>query len=139
VHEERSPRALRIDRRRSQDARNPSTVRGCRSGAVLAPIHLQGAPSALRRLGGETATDEEEGGSALASGTVRWFNEESGYGYIVADEGGDELFVHRGSIVGSDWRTRTLVEGARVGFDLREGGMCPEAIHVLKLAAKGCP
>jgi cold shock protein len=75
----------------------------------------------------------------LASGTVRWFNEESGYGYIVADEGGDDLFVHRGSIVGSDWRTRTLVEGARVGFDLRKGGMCPEAIHVLKLAAKGSP
>jgi len=70
---------------------------------------------------------------------VRWFNEESGYGYIVADEGGGELFVHRGSIVGSDWCTRTLVEGARVGFDLRECGMCPEAIHVLKLAAKGCP
>jgi cold shock protein len=75
----------------------------------------------------------------LASGTVSWFNEESGYGYISADEGGQDLFVHRGSIVGKDWRTRTLVAGARVGFDLRKGGMCPEAIHVLKLAAKGSP
>ena len=75
----------------------------------------------------------------MASGIVSWFNEECGYGYIVADEGGEELFVHRGSIMGNDWRTKTLVEGARVGFDLRKGGMCLEAIHVLKLAAEGSP
>jgi CspA family cold shock protein len=77
------------------------------------------------------------GASALASGTVKWFNEENGYGYIVADDGGRDLFVHRGSIMGSDWRTRTLREGARVGFDRCEGGMCPEAVHVLPLAARG--
>jgi CspA family cold shock protein len=75
----------------------------------------------------------------VASGTVSWFNEESGYGYIVADEGGADLFVHRGSIVGDGRATRTLIEGARVGFDLREGGLWPEAIHVLQLAAKGSP
>jgi CspA family cold shock protein len=79
------------------------------------------------------------GGFVVASGTVRWFNDENGYGFIAADEGGADLFVHRGSIVGNDWRTRTLVEGARVGFDRCEGGMCPEAIHVLKLAATGSP
>jgi CspA family cold shock protein len=45
----------------------------------------------------------------VAMGTVKWFNESSGYGYIVADEGGRDLFVHRGSIVG-DWRTTTLAE-----------------------------
>lgn len=70
---------------------------------------------------------------------MRWFNEESGYGYIAADDGGEDLFVHRGSIVGNDWRARTLFEGARVGFDLREEGMYREAIHVLQLAAKGSP
>ena len=75
----------------------------------------------------------------MAKGTVKWFNEENGYGYIVADEGGRDLFVHRGSIMGEDWRTRTLLEGARVGFDLRLGGVAPEAIHVLPLAAKGSP
>ena len=75
----------------------------------------------------------------MASGTVSWFNEESGYGYIVADESGANLFVHRGSIMGNDWRTRTLVEGARVGFGLREGGMYPEAVRVLRLATKGTP
>ena len=74
----------------------------------------------------------------MASGTVRWFDEANGYGFIAADEGGKDLFVHRGSIVG-DWRTTTLVEGARVGFELREGGFAREAIHVLPLAAPGNP
>jgi len=71
----------------------------------------------------------------LASGTVKWFNDENGYGYIAPDDGGKDLFVHRGSIMG-DWRTRTLPEGTRVGFELREGGMSPEAVRVLPLAAK---
>jgi CspA family cold shock protein len=74
----------------------------------------------------------------LASGTVKWFNEENGYGYIVPDEGDRDLFVHRGSILG-DWRSRTLPEGTRVGFDSREGGLGPVAIHVLPLDAKGSP
>jgi cold shock protein len=74
----------------------------------------------------------------LPNGTVKWFNEENGYGFITADEGGTDLFVHRGSIVG-DWRTRTLTEGERVGFDLRQGGMGPEAVQVLPLALKGSP
>ena len=44
----------------------------------------------------------------MASATVKWFNEENGYGYIAPDTGGSDLFVHRGSILG-DWRTRTLL------------------------------
>ena len=74
----------------------------------------------------------------MPSGPVKWFNEENGYGYIVADDGGPDLFVHRGSM-GGDWRTRTLLEGARVGFDLCEERMCPEAVGVLPLAARGSP
>jgi cold shock CspA family protein len=60
----------------------------------------------------------------------------NGYGYIVPDRGDADSCAsrqHRG------WRTRTLFEGARVGFDLREGGFGPEAIHVLQQAAKGSP
>jgi CspA family cold shock protein len=74
----------------------------------------------------------------LASGTVKWFNEENGYGFITADEDGTDLFVHRGSIVGN-WRSRTLLKGARVGFEPRKGGMGPEAVNVLPLALKGSP
>ena len=74
----------------------------------------------------------------MASGTVKWFNEENGYGFITADEGGKDLFVHRGSIVGN-WRTRTLSKGARVGFEPRKGSVGPEAVNVLPLASKESP
>ena len=68
----------------------------------------------------------------MATGLVKWFNDASGYGFIVPDEGGKDLWVHRRSIVG-DVRT-TLTEGERVDFEPREGGMGPEAINVLPLA-----
>ena len=71
----------------------------------------------------------------MSNGTVRWFNEPSGYGFIAPDEGGKDLFVHRGSIAG-DWRMTTLAEGDRVEFELREGGMMPEAIRVSSLGAR---
>ena len=73
----------------------------------------------------------------MASGTVKWFNEENGYGYIVADEGGRDLFVHRGSIMGDDWHTRTLLAGARVGFDLLEGGLNPATDTASVITLKG--
>jgi CspA family cold shock protein len=71
----------------------------------------------------------------VANGTVKWFNEPSGYGFIAPDERGKDLFVHRGSIAGH-WSTRTLAEGDRVEFELREGGMLPEAIRVSALQSK---
>jgi cold shock protein len=86
------------------------------------------------RCGPSPSTEGKEA-LLVASGTVKWFNEENGYGYIAPDEGGKDLFVHRGSILG-DWRTRTLPDGTRVGFELREGGMSPEAVQVLRLATK---
>jgi len=67
-----------------------------------------------------------------------WFNQPNGYGYIASDEGGRELFVHRGSILG-DWRTTTLAGGNRVEFELRQGGMAPEAIHVQQLTSTESP
>jgi CspA family cold shock protein len=68
----------------------------------------------------------------MSSGLVKWFNDASGYGFIVPDEGGSELFVRQTSLSG-DIRA-TLSEGTRVEFERREGGMGPEAIDVLPLA-----
>lgn len=63
----------------------------------------------------------------MARGTVNWFNGPSGFGRIVPDDPGAELFVHRGSIVDPDG---TLRAGDRVDFELCDGGMGPQATEV---------
>ena len=69
---------------------------------------------------------------SLASGTVKWFNEQKGYGFITQDAGGD-VFVHYSGIEGSGFRT--LKEGERVEFDVVTGPKGPQAASVRKLAA----
>lgn len=61
------------------------------------------------------------------TGTVKWFNDEKGYGFI-AREGGPDLFVHFSAIVGSG--RRTLSEGQRVQFTVGEGQKGPRAEDV---------
>ena len=70
----------------------------------------------------------------MASGTVKWFNDASDYGFIVPDEIGGDLYV-RGSNVDAEMGTR-LTEGDRVEFRARVAGMGPEAIEVLPLRAR---
>jgi CspA family cold shock protein len=60
----------------------------------------------------------------MATGTVKWFNETKGYGFITPEEGGKDLFVHHSSL--SDG-LRSLAEGAKVQFDAVEGAKGPEA------------
>ena len=64
----------------------------------------------------------------MASGTVKWFNDSKGYGFISPDEGGKDLFVHHSNIAGSGFKS--LCEYARVEFETREGAKGPEAINV---------
>jgi CspA family cold shock protein len=64
----------------------------------------------------------------VASGSVKWYNAASGYGYIVPDEGERDLFFHRASLVGDS--TTQLREGDRVEFERRDGRMGPKAINV---------
>ena len=64
----------------------------------------------------------------MATGTVKWFNDQKGYGFIAPDEGGKDLFVHHSEIVGDGYRS--LSEGARVQFEVREGTKGPEAAGV---------
>ena len=67
---------------------------------------------------------------AVAEGTVKWFSERKGYGFIEQDEGGD-IFVHHSAISMSGFRT--LHEGDRVSFDVGEGNKGPAAENVTKL------
>ena len=69
----------------------------------------------------------------MASGTVKWFNDAKGYGFITPDEGSKDLFVHHSSISGNGFKS--LAEGARVEFEQREGTKGPEAANVSLIAS----
>jgi CspA family cold shock protein len=64
----------------------------------------------------------------MATGTVKWFNEAKGYGFITPDAGGKDVFVHFSAIAGSGYKT--LAEGAKVQFEQAEGAKGPEARNV---------
>ena len=67
----------------------------------------------------------------MAQGTVKWFNESKGYGFITADEGKD-VFVHYSAIQGEGFKT--LNEGQKVSFDVISGEKGPQAANVVKLS-----
>jgi CspA family cold shock protein len=67
----------------------------------------------------------------MPRGTVKWFNEEKGYGFITPDEGGDDLFVHYSAIVGEGFRT--LEEGAKVSYEATQGRKGMQAEQVTKV------
>jgi CspA family cold shock protein len=66
----------------------------------------------------------------VVSGTVKWFNEKKGFGFIQQDDGGD-VFVHHSAITMSGFRT--LAEGDRVSFEVEQGQKGPAAKNVKKL------
>lgn len=55
----------------------------------------------------------------MATGTVKWFNDAKGYGFITPDDGGEDLFAHFSAIKMDGFKT--LKQGQRVTFDLKEG------------------
>ena len=68
----------------------------------------------------------------MATGTVKWFNDSKGYGFITPDEGTKDLFVHFSNIAGDGFKT--LAEGQRVEYEAREGEKGPEATNVIAIA-----
>lgn len=61
----------------------------------------------------------------MAVGTVKWFNDSKGYGFIAPSGGGKDVFVHHSAISGDGFKT--LAEGAQVEFEVAEGAKGPEA------------
>jgi CspA family cold shock protein len=66
----------------------------------------------------------------MSEGTVKWFSESKGFGFISREDGGD-VFVHYSSIQNNGYRT--LAEGDRVSFEIEEGSKGPKAINVVTL------
>jgi CspA family cold shock protein len=64
----------------------------------------------------------------METGTVKWFSDEKGYGFITPESGGKDLFVHFSNIAGDGFKT--LTEGTRVQFESRQGNKGPEAYDV---------
>jgi CspA family cold shock protein len=67
----------------------------------------------------------------MPSGTVKWFSDEKGYGFITPDEGDQDLFVHHTGIAGEGFAT--LEEGAKVSFDTETADKGPKAVNVKPL------
>jgi cold shock protein len=69
----------------------------------------------------------------MATGTVKWFSADKGYGFITPDDGGEDLFVHHTEIVGEGFKT--LAENAKVQFEVGQGQKGPQATNVAALGS----
>lgn len=67
---------------------------------------------------------------STTTGTVKWFNETKGFGFI-EQEGGPDVFAHYSAIAGSGFKT--LAEGAKVEFEIRQGDKGPQAENIVVL------
>jgi CspA family cold shock protein len=64
----------------------------------------------------------------MATGIVKWFSDEKGFGFITPDDRSKDLFVHHSAIVGGGYRS--LAEGARVSYEVEAGEKGPRAVNV---------
>jgi len=65
----------------------------------------------------------------MATGTVKWFNESKGFGFIAQDDGGDDVFVHFSAISGGGFKT--LAENQKVTYELQDGPKGLQAANVI--------
>jgi cold shock protein len=67
----------------------------------------------------------------MPTGTVKWFSDDKGFGFITPDEGGSDLFVHFTGIAGDGYRS--LAEGVKVSYEEEAGPKGPKAVSVTKI------
>jgi len=72
----------------------------------------------------------------MATGKVKWFSNSRGYGFIVSDEGGDELFAHYSAVMGddnTDSKYKSLEENSKVSFDVIQGPKGKQASNIRRI------
>src|SRR6266545_7790747 len=87
--------------------------------------------SGTRRFESPTGSSRKETYPVKTTGTVKWFNEAKGFGFITT-EGGEDVFVHFSAIQGNGFRT--LAEGANVEFEVTRGPKGLQAVNVTTAA-----
>ena len=100
------------------------------------PVRLGSLPDACGASGRSLCFEQSRrsqhvinaGGNAVATGTVKWFSDEKGFGFITPDDQSKDLFVHHTAIVGGGYRS--LAEGAKVFYEADAGDKGPKAVNV---------
>ena len=67
----------------------------------------------------------------MATGTVKWFNDAKGFGFVAPDDGSDDLFAHFSSIIGRGFKT--LKEGQKISFEVTQGAKGKQASNIQPL------
>src|SRR5262249_15098264 len=78
-----------------------------------------------------SSTNRSNKGESMATGTVKWFNDAKGYGFITPDDGSEDLFAHFSAINMSGFKT--LKEGQKVSFDVVQGRKGKQASNIQKV------
>jgi cold shock protein len=87
-----------------------------RTACLVVKLHV---PRNVREASARCGRDIERAKSKMSTGTVKWFNDAKGFGFITQDDGGEDVFCHHTAIVAEGFRT--LAEGQKVSFDVTRG------------------